>query len=123
MFVYLNQIIESMAVDVAFRNATLKEDVSIDPSALCPPVANGMVLRQVQKDTYPVHEVRRLAWEDWYTQFNNTLYDHVMNDYDADLWTYMTQMEWDFLFPREPSWRANWYQVSPELKDRLDRLN
>ena len=35
----------------------------------------------------------------------------------------MTQMEWDFLPPREPDWRANWSEVTPELRDRLARLN
>ena len=35
----------------------------------------------------------------------------------------MTQMELDFLAPRESSWRANWYDITPELRDRMDRLN
>ena len=43
-----------------------------------------------------------------------------MNQYDAELWTYM---EWDFLAPREQKWRANWYEMWPVLRDSLNRLN
>ena len=78
--------------------------------------------RRVNIHARPVHEGRRLAWEDWYTQFNNTLYDHDMDNYNRELWTEMTQMEWDFLAPRETNWRANWDEVSSELRDRLRRL-
>ena len=39
-----------------------------------------------------------------------------MTDTDAELWTFMDQVLW-------LDWRANWYGVSPELRDRLDRLN
>ena len=46
-----------------------------------------------------------------------------MTDTDPELWTYMDQMQWDFLAPRELNWRANGCEVSPELRDRLDRLN
>ena len=35
----------------------------------------------------------------------------------------MGQMQWDFLAPDELDWRANWYEVSHELRDRLNRLN
>ena len=37
--------------------------------------------RRVDIHAHPVHEVRRLAWTDWYTQFNHTLYDHDMDNY------------------------------------------
>ena len=43
--VYLNLFIDSMDVDVAFLNATSKEDVYIDPLAGHPPVAKGLVLK------------------------------------------------------------------------------
>ena len=43
--VYLNLIIESMDVDVAFLNATLKEDNYIDPPAGYRPVAKVLVLK------------------------------------------------------------------------------
>ena len=51
------------------------------------------------------------------------MFGHEMNNYDNKLWTEMTQMEWDFLAHREPNWRANWYKVTPELRDRLKRFN
>ena len=35
----------------------------------------------------------------------------------------MTQMEWGFFAAREPNWRAKWYKVSPELREKSDRLN
>ena len=38
-------------MDVAFLNATLEEDVYIDPLAGSPPVANGMVLK-LNNDLY-----------------------------------------------------------------------
>ena len=79
--------------------------------------------RPVDRTAHPVHEVRRLAWTDWYTQFNHTLFDHENNNYDNELWTHMTQFEWDVLAPRETNWRADWYQVTPMLRDRLDRLH
>ena len=59
-------------------------------------------------DVSPVIDVQRLPWDNWYTQFHRTLYDHGMTHYNAHLWTYMTQMEWDFLAPRESNWRSNW---------------
>ena len=43
--VYLHLFIESMDVDVAFRNAELKEDVYIEPPAGYKPVPKGMVLK------------------------------------------------------------------------------
>ena len=43
--VYLNLFIESMDVDVTILNATIKEDVYIDPPAGYPPTAKGMVLQ------------------------------------------------------------------------------
>ena len=43
--VYLNLFIESMDVDVAFLNATLKENVNINPPAGYPPVAKGLFLK------------------------------------------------------------------------------
>ena len=43
--VYLNLFIESIDMDVAFLNATLKENVDIDPPAGHPPVAKGLVLK------------------------------------------------------------------------------
>ena len=43
--VYLNLFIESMDVDVVFRNATLKEDVCIDPPAGYPSAAKGLVMK------------------------------------------------------------------------------
>ena len=43
--VYLHLFIESMDVDVAFLNATLKKDVYIDPPAGYPPVTKGLVLK------------------------------------------------------------------------------
>ena len=46
-----------------------------------------------------------------------------MNSYVAELWTHMIEKEWDFLAPHEPNWRTNWYEVSSELRDRLNRLN
>ena len=79
--------------------------------------------RWVDRTAYPITEVQLLAWEDWFTQFNSILYDDDMTPYNVELWTYMTQMEWDFLAPREPNWWANWCGVSPELRDRLCRLN
>ena len=79
--------------------------------------------RRVDRNAYAVDEVRRLAWDDWNNQSNNTLFDHNMDDYANDLWTEMTQMEWDSLAPRETNRRANWYDISPELRDRLNRLN
>ena len=54
-------------------------------------------------------------------QFNNTLYDRDMDSYNRELWNEMTQMEWDLLAP-QTNWRANWTAVSPELRDRLRRL-
>ena len=79
--------------------------------------------RPVNRTAHPVHEVRRIAWIDWYTQFNHTLYDHDMTGYDNELWTQMTQFEWGVLAPRETNWRADWYQVTPMLRDHLDRLH
>ena len=70
-----------------------------------------------------MHEGRRLSWDDWYTQFNHTLYDHDMTDTDAEFRTFMYQMPLDFLASRDLDWRVNWYEVSPELRDRLERLN
>ena len=43
--VYLNLFIESMGVDVAFLNASFKEDVYIDPQAGHPPAAKCLVLK------------------------------------------------------------------------------
>ena len=43
--VYLNLFTESIDVDVVFLNATLKEDVYIDPPAGYPHVAKEMVLK------------------------------------------------------------------------------
>ena len=40
--IYLNLFIESMEVDVAFLDATLKENVYIDPPAGYPPAAKGL---------------------------------------------------------------------------------
>ena len=31
--------------------------------------------RRLDHHAHPVHEVRRLAWNDWYTHFNHTRYD------------------------------------------------
>ena len=83
---------------------------------------NNLHRRRVNNHAHQVHEVRRLAWEDWYTQINNTMYDHDMDNHNRKLRTEMTQMEWNFLAPREPNWRTNWYEVSPELRDRLRRI-
>ena len=55
---------------------------------------------------HPVHEVRRLAWD-----------DHDIDNTNGELWTFMEQMEWDYLAPHELDWRANWYEVSLELRD------
>ena len=49
--------------------------------------------RRMDSNANPVQGAQRLAWNDWYAQFNNTLYDHDMDDTDAELWKYMTQME------------------------------
>ena len=57
--------------------------------------------RRVDRNAHLVTEVQRFAREDWYTQFNGTLYDHGISHYNAELWMYMTQMEWDFFAPRE----------------------
>ena len=46
-----------------------------------------------------------------------------MTDTVAELWTITDQMQWDFLAPRELDWWVNWNEVSPELRDRLNRLN
>ena len=73
-------------------------------------------IRRVNIHAHPVQEVRQLAWEDLFIKFNHTLYDHDMGNYNRELWTEMTQMEWDFLVPRETNWRANWDEVSLELK-------
>ena len=43
--VYLNLLIESMDVDVTFLNATMDEDICIEPPAGYPPVAKGLVLK------------------------------------------------------------------------------
>ena len=73
--------------------------------------------RRVTKITNPVNEVQRLSWESWYTQFNDTLHDHDMTDYDAQLWVYMILMEWDCLAPLE----SNWFLNSLEVKGiRID---
>ena len=45
MPVYLNLFIESMGVDLAFLNASLKEDVSIDPPAGYPFFAKCLMLK------------------------------------------------------------------------------
>ena len=43
--VYLNLFVESMDVDTAFLNTTLKEDDYIDPPAGYPPQSKGLVLK------------------------------------------------------------------------------
>ena len=58
--------------------------------------------RRANRNVDPVHEAQCLAWNNWYIQFHHTLHDHDMNDTNAELWTFMTQMEWNFLAPREP---------------------
>ena len=42
---YLSLFIERVDVGVAFLNATLKEDIYINPPAGYPPVAKGLILR------------------------------------------------------------------------------
>ena len=54
--VYLNLFIEIM--DAVFLNATLKEDVYIDPPAGYPPVAKGMVLK-LNKTLYVLKQSHR----------------------------------------------------------------
>ena len=63
--------------------------------------------RRVNIHAHPVHEVRRLAWSNWYTQSKHSLYDNDMDNYNRELWTEMNHMEWDFLALRETNWRAN----------------
>ena len=67
---------------------------------------NDLHICRVNHHAHPVHEVRRLA-------FNDTPYDHDMDNYNRE----MTQIEWDFLAPRETNWRENWCAVSLELRD------
>ena len=62
--VYLNLFIESMDVDLAFLNATLKEDVDIDPPAGYPPVAKGMVLK-LNKALYGLKQSPRNGTKLW----------------------------------------------------------
>ena len=33
-------------------------------------------IRRVNRHAHPVHDVRRLPWNDWYTQYSYTLYNH-----------------------------------------------
>ena len=48
--------------------------------------------RRVNSHAHPEHEVQRLAWDDWCTQFNLILYDHGMTDTDTELCSYMDKM-------------------------------
>ena len=41
-------------------------------------------IRRVDHYAHLVHEVLSLVWDDWYTQFNHTLYDHDMTDKVAE---------------------------------------
>ena len=65
--VYLNLFIESMDVDVAFLNATLKEDIYIEPPPGYPPVAKGMVLK-LNKALYGLKQSPR-EWNETLDKF------------------------------------------------------
>ena len=49
--------------------------------------------------------------------------DYDMTDTNSELWTFMSQIELEFLALRELDWKANWYEITPELRERIERLN
>ena len=36
-------------------------------------------------------------FSNWFTKFNANLSDQSLDDFDAQLWVYMTRLEWEFL--------------------------